>query len=290
MTQSPGEPRKQKVKSDRLNKATAPISDSAPLPSPPAQKKRKLAEDEEQPTANAEDAAESGAEAAESTAAEKEPTKAEKGKAKKRRKEEQRALVSALEPLAEQEPSRAVADGLHNVQENPPSFSFDTRGFKGGRMIQVKVSLAHRGRLHRCSRPTLFATGQDVRDFVLHLLSDEKAQQWLYVAVGSSAFASPFAAHLSLPLRTSATSAASSLPWPPVSQHPPSASPSPLTPPISPSASPFPLPPPPPRARRRLLPPFSPSSNRSSRTLALPGHLERRTRCTAATRPSQTVR
>ena len=24
---------------------------------------------------------------------------------------------------------------------------------------------------------------QDVRDFILHLLSDEKAQQWLYVAV-----------------------------------------------------------------------------------------------------------
>ncbi|KAK4046506.1 para-aminobenzoate synthase, (PABA) [Microbotryomycetes sp. JL201] len=60
----------------------------------------------------------------------------DKGKAKKRRKEEQRAL------------------------ENPPSFSFDTRGFSKGRFVQVK----------------------DVRDLTLHLLSDEKAQQWLYVA------------------------------------------------------------------------------------------------------------
>ncbi|SGY70184.1 BQ5605_C004g03117 [Microbotryum silenes-dioicae] len=43
-------------------------------------------------------------------------------------------------------------------EENPPSFAFDTRGFKGGRTIQIK----------------------DIRDFVLHLLSEEKAQQWLY--------------------------------------------------------------------------------------------------------------
>ncbi|KAM0792932.1 hypothetical protein ACM66B_002691 [Microbotryomycetes sp. NB124-2] len=63
-------------------------------------------------------------------------TELDKGKAKKRRKEEQRAL------------------------ENPPSFSFDTRGFKNGRFVQVK----------------------DVRDLTLHLMSDEKAQQWLYVA------------------------------------------------------------------------------------------------------------
>ncbi|GAA6006093.1 hypothetical protein JCM10207_000520 [Rhodosporidiobolus poonsookiae] len=62
-------------------------------------------------------------------------SKLEKGKAKKRRKEEERALA------------------------NPPSFSFDTRGFKGGRMIQVK----------------------DVRDFLLHLLANDKAQQWLFV-------------------------------------------------------------------------------------------------------------
>ncbi|GAA5898716.1 hypothetical protein JCM8208_004739 [Rhodotorula glutinis] len=65
----------------------------------------------------------------------KELSKLDKGKAKKRRKEEQRAL------------------------ENPPSFSFDTRGFTGGRMVQVK----------------------DVRDFVLHLLANDKAQSWLFV-------------------------------------------------------------------------------------------------------------
>lgn len=69
------------------------------------------------------------------------------------------------------------------VQENPPAFSFDTRGFKGGRMIQVKVcpgtpAGCQGGRL-TCSYP------QDVRDFALHLLADEKAQQWLYVAVSS---------------------------------------------------------------------------------------------------------
>ncbi|GAA5924990.1 RNA exonuclease [Sporobolomyces koalae] len=63
------------------------------------------------------------------------PTKLDKGKAKKRRKELQKAL------------------------DNPPSFSFDTRGFKGGRTIQIK----------------------DVRDFVLHLLANDKAQPWLFV-------------------------------------------------------------------------------------------------------------
>ncbi|GAA5829121.1 hypothetical protein JCM11251_004132 [Rhodosporidiobolus azoricus] len=62
-------------------------------------------------------------------------SKLDKGKAKKRRKEEERALA------------------------NPPSFSFDTRGFKGGRMIGVR----------------------ELRDFVLHLLANDKAQSWLYV-------------------------------------------------------------------------------------------------------------
>ena len=47
-------------------------------------------------------------------------------------------------------------------------------------MIQVKV--------RHCSMaawlgPNSLLSLQDVRDFVLHLLSDEKAQQWLYVAV-----------------------------------------------------------------------------------------------------------
>lgn len=51
---------------------------------------------------------------------------------------------------------------------------------------------------------------------MLHLLSDEKAQQWLYVAVGRSAFASRFATHLSSASRTSVTSDASSLSWLPV--------------------------------------------------------------------------
>ncbi|GAA5871082.1 hypothetical protein JCM16303_001683 [Sporobolomyces ruberrimus] len=62
-------------------------------------------------------------------------SKLDKGKAKKRRKELQKAL------------------------DNPPSFSFDTRGFKQGRTITVN----------------------DVRDFVLHLLANDKAQSWLYV-------------------------------------------------------------------------------------------------------------
>ncbi|GAA5822345.1 hypothetical protein JCM3770_000527 [Rhodotorula araucariae] len=98
-------------------------------------KKRKLAGDDGATLDSDDgqgDAAQAGTGA---TDADKELSKLDKGKAKKRRKEEQRAL------------------------ENPPSFSFDTRGFKGGRMIQVK----------------------DIRDFVLHLLANDKAQQWLFV-------------------------------------------------------------------------------------------------------------
>ncbi|GEM09292.1 RNA exonuclease 1 [Rhodotorula toruloides] len=60
-------------------------------------------------------------------------SKLEKGKAKKRRKEEQRSM------------------------ENPPSFAFDTRGFKGGRMVKIT----------------------DVRDLILHLMANDKAQSWL---------------------------------------------------------------------------------------------------------------
>ncbi|SCV72379.1 BQ2448_3916 [Microbotryum intermedium] len=90
-------------------------------------------------------------------------TKVDKAKAKKRRKEVQKAMARPL-PL-----SSGLWDVLLSLkrrdyfiftQENPPSFAFDTRGFKGGRTIQIK----------------------DIRDFVLHLLSEEKAQQWLYVA------------------------------------------------------------------------------------------------------------
>ncbi|GAA5998067.1 RNA exonuclease [Rhodotorula paludigena] len=95
-------------------------------------KKRKLADDAA-PSSDAVEEAAVGEQ--DGTAAGKALSKLEKGKAKKRRKEEQRAL------------------------ENPPSFSFDTRGFTGGRMIQVK----------------------DIRDFVLHLLANDKAQQWLFV-------------------------------------------------------------------------------------------------------------
>ncbi|TNY23327.1 ribonuclease H [Rhodotorula diobovata] len=84
---------------------------------------------------DAQDGADQAGAAAGSAEADKELSKLEKGRAKKRRKEEQRAL------------------------ENPPSFSFDTRGFKGGRMVQVK----------------------DIRDFVLHLLANDKAQPWLFV-------------------------------------------------------------------------------------------------------------
>ncbi|GAA6034983.1 hypothetical protein JCM8097_002129 [Rhodosporidiobolus ruineniae] len=123
-------------------KATAKVASTA-LSSPalvaanssPASKKRKLDD-----TAPAEDdvgeVVEDGAEGAVGeAAADKELSKVEKGKAKKRRKEEERALA------------------------NPPSFSFDTRGFKGGRMIGIR----------------------ELRDFVLHLLANDKAQSWLYV-------------------------------------------------------------------------------------------------------------
>ncbi|BGP19018.1 hypothetical protein JCM10213_009273 [Rhodosporidiobolus nylandii] len=84
---------------------------------------------------DAQDAGEPLKEGTGEPAQDRELSKLEKGKAKKRRKEEERALA------------------------NPPSFAFDTRGFKGGRMIQIR----------------------DIRDFVLHLLANDKAQQWLYV-------------------------------------------------------------------------------------------------------------
>ncbi|GAA5902806.1 hypothetical protein JCM5296_002887 [Sporobolomyces johnsonii] len=108
-------------------------SSSAPQPSPAA-KKRKLSDDTSD-RASDDERASANAVQTPGGAAGQALTKLDKGKAKKRRKEEQRAL------------------------ENPPSFSFDTRGFKGGRMIQVK----------------------DVRDFVLHLLANDKAQPWLFV-------------------------------------------------------------------------------------------------------------
>lgn len=106
-------------------------------------------------------------------------SKQDKAKAKKRRKEEQRALVRTLQLSSSSAP--LFQAHYMSIQENPPSFSFDTRGFKGGRMIQVKVN-SYTGH-HRGSPVLIRNHTQDVRDFVLHLLADEKAQQWLYVAV-----------------------------------------------------------------------------------------------------------
>ncbi|GAA5954462.1 hypothetical protein JCM8115_004597 [Rhodotorula mucilaginosa] len=127
-----------KIASTTLGQPAVVASTAAPAPS----KKRKLDSDESSDavagasngTAKADKA---GAHAEGATAA---MTKLDKGKAKKRRKEEQRAL------------------------DNPPSFAFDTRGFHGGRFVGIK----------------------DIRDFVLHLLANDKAQQWLYVKNKSS--------------------------------------------------------------------------------------------------------
>ncbi|BGP53492.1 hypothetical protein JCM8202_001136 [Rhodotorula sphaerocarpa] len=104
-----------------------------------ASKKRKLDADAPAADAAASDAAGTKAQGAAETG-QAALSKLDKGKAKKRRKEEQRAL------------------------DNPPSFSFDTRGFQGGRFVGIK----------------------DIRDFVLHLLANDKAQQWLYVKNKSS--------------------------------------------------------------------------------------------------------
>ncbi|GAA5973295.1 hypothetical protein JCM11641_003057 [Rhodosporidiobolus odoratus] len=101
----------------------------------PTSKKRKLDQDDLEGAHDGKEAAASGAGGDGDELEDKAMTKVEKGKAKKRRKEEERALA------------------------NPPSFSFDTRGFKNGRMIQIR----------------------DIRDFVLHLLANDKAQQWLFV-------------------------------------------------------------------------------------------------------------
>ncbi|GAA5948990.1 hypothetical protein JCM21900_003164 [Sporobolomyces salmonicolor] len=122
-----------KVAATALARPAVVASSSAPQPSPAA-KKRKLSDDTSDRASDDEGTSVKGVQSAGGAAAQA-LSKLDKGKAKKRRKEEQRAL------------------------ENPPSFSFDTRGFKGGRMIQVK----------------------DVRDFVLHLLANDKAQPWLFV-------------------------------------------------------------------------------------------------------------
>lgn len=104
-----------------------------------ASKKRKLDADAPAADATASDAAGAKAQGAAETG-QAALSKLDKGKAKKRRKEEQRALVRTL-PCA-----RTTVNGTDTVssplQDNPPSFSFDTRGFQGGRFVGIKVRKA----------------------------------------------------------------------------------------------------------------------------------------------------
>ncbi|GAA5885123.1 hypothetical protein JCM6882_007239 [Rhodosporidiobolus microsporus] len=126
--------KKAKVTSSALG-APAVVADNSPSSTATPSKKRKL-EDGEADGEGAEAAMDDAGQAvAAGEGDDKAQSKLDKGKAKKRRKEEERAMA------------------------NPPSFSFDTRGFKGGRMIGVR----------------------ELRDFVLHLLANDKAQSWLYV-------------------------------------------------------------------------------------------------------------
>jgi hypothetical protein len=123
-----------KIASTTLGQPAVVASTAAPAPS----KKRKLDSDESSDavagasngTAKADKA---GAHAEGATAA---MTKLDKGKAKKRRKEEQRALVSKseLEKILSSDADVTIAR-----QDNPPSFAFDTRGFHGGRFVGIKV-------------------------------------------------------------------------------------------------------------------------------------------------------
>ncbi|GAA5871860.1 hypothetical protein JCM8547_003290 [Rhodosporidiobolus lusitaniae] len=126
--------KKAKLASTQLDQP-ALVASTSTANSPSASKKRKL----DDSAASEEDLGQAAGgavkEAAGEEAEDKAFSKVEKGKAKKRRKEEQRALA------------------------NPPTFAFDTRGFTGGRQIQIR----------------------DIRDFVLHLLANDKALQWLYV-------------------------------------------------------------------------------------------------------------
>ncbi|GAA5955424.1 hypothetical protein JCM3765_006773 [Sporobolomyces pararoseus] len=125
-------------KSDLKNSVTPTSSSTTDISSP--SKKRKLAStsdsepESSDPSVDAHSKVLATVQSSSNNGSSK-PSKVEKGKAKKRRKELERAL------------------------DNPPSFAFDTNGFKGGRTVQIK----------------------DVRDFVLHLLANDKAQPWLYV-------------------------------------------------------------------------------------------------------------
>ena len=97
MAQSPAAPRSKKHKQDKTSN-TSTLVHEAPTTSPePSSKKRKLTEEGDAASSSAEDVVEQGAASAEGDASvEKELSKADKGKLKKRRKEEQRALVSRL--------------------------------------------------------------------------------------------------------------------------------------------------------------------------------------------------
>lgn len=69
-------------------------------------------------------------------------------------------------------------------QDNPPSFAFDTRGFQGGRFVGIKVRRPGHSTTPGLDPHALTCLSlQDIRDFVLHLLANDKAQQWLYVKV-----------------------------------------------------------------------------------------------------------
>lgn len=101
MAQSPAA-RPKKHKQDKAA-STSTVLHNSPTASPePSKKKRKLSEGGDAVTSSAEDVSEQAAGEGEVGAAMEEQTlsKAEKGKLKKRRKEEQRALVRDLAPLA----------------------------------------------------------------------------------------------------------------------------------------------------------------------------------------------
>lgn len=94
MAQSPAEPRSKKHRQDKATATSSLVPDSPTASPEPSKKKRKLTEEGDAVSLSAEDVSEQAGTSAEGAVAEKELSKADKGKAKKRRKEEQRALVS----------------------------------------------------------------------------------------------------------------------------------------------------------------------------------------------------
>lgn len=139
-----------KDKSAKKSKLPQPSLD-LPVSSPTSSKKRSLADAQLDQEDIGEPAIAEKQEEVDEDAAAKALSKLEKGKSKKRRKEEERALVRP--PYRRFAPVRDVQLILTTLQANPPSFSFDTRGFKGGRMIQVRV-----GDRFLCSRCALILT------------------------------------------------------------------------------------------------------------------------------------